>query len=70
MFAAYGRNVWFFMFFQTRENHFTEGLYLAGVEAADEAETPAGWVKWTGIYVFPNSEVINGKLGYGVDTDR
>lgn len=29
------------------ENHFTEGLYLAGVEAADEVEPPAGWVKWT-----------------------
>lgn len=29
------------------EDHFTEGLYLAGVEVADEAEAPAGWVKWT-----------------------
>lgn len=29
------------------ENHFTEGLYLAGVEVADEAEAPAGWAKWT-----------------------
>lgn len=33
--------------FRPWENHFTEGLYLAGVEVADKAETPAGWVKWT-----------------------
>lgn len=33
--------------FKPWENHFTEGLYLAGVEVADEAEAPAGWVKWT-----------------------
>lgn len=26
--------------------------------------------KWTGIYVFSRSEVINGKFGYGADTDR
>lgn len=26
---------------------FKEGLYLAGVECADEAEAPDGWVKWT-----------------------
>lgn len=33
--------------FQPWENHFSEGLYLAGVEVTDEAEPPAGWVKWT-----------------------
>lgn len=33
--------------FKPWENHFTEGLYLAGVEAADEVAPPAGWVKWT-----------------------
>lgn len=26
---------------------FSEGFYLAGVECSDEAEPPAGWVKWT-----------------------
>lgn len=29
------------------EKHFTEGVYLAGVEVREEAEAPAGWVKWT-----------------------
>lgn len=29
------------------ENHFSEGLYLAGVECLDDAEAPAGWTKWT-----------------------
>ena len=33
--------------FRPWENGFTEGLYLAGVEAADGSEAPAGWVKWT-----------------------
>lgn len=33
--------------FKPWENDFTEGLYLAGAEAADQAEAPAGWVKWT-----------------------
>ncbi len=28
------------------ENNFTKGLYLAGVEVEDDAEAPAGWVKW------------------------
>ena len=26
--------------------HFSEGLYLAGVECETDAEAPAGWVKW------------------------
>lgn len=28
------------------ENHFSEGLYLAGVECIDDAEAPTGWTKW------------------------
>lgn len=26
---------------------FSKGLYLAGVECSDDAETPDGWTKWT-----------------------
>jgi len=33
--------------FQTWENDFTQGLYLAGAEVTDDAMPPAGWVKWT-----------------------
>ena len=29
------------------ENDFSNGLYLAGIECADEADPPEGWVKWT-----------------------
>ena len=29
------------------EDGFTKGLYLVGVETADESEPPDGWVKWT-----------------------
>lgn len=29
------------------EDNFTKGLYLAGVEVIDDAESPQGWVKWT-----------------------
>ena len=29
------------------EDHFSKGLYLAGVECVDDAEPPAGWTKWT-----------------------
>ena len=28
------------------EKDFREGLYLAGIESRDDAEAPAGWVKW------------------------
>ena len=28
------------------KNNFSEGLYLAGVEVAEDAEAPAGWTKW------------------------
>lgn len=29
------------------EEEFSQGLYLAGVECDDAAETPKGWTKWT-----------------------
>lgn len=29
------------------EEDFSKGLYLAGVECADDAEAPQGWTKWT-----------------------
>ncbi len=32
--------------FRPWEDGFTQGLYLAGVEAAEGAEAPDGWVKW------------------------
>lgn len=32
--------------FQPWEDGFTRGLYLAGVECADDADAPAGWTKW------------------------
>lgn len=32
--------------FQPWEDHFSKGLYLAGVECADDAQAPEGWTKW------------------------
>ena len=32
--------------FMPWENNFKEGLYLAGAECLDDAQAPAGWVKW------------------------
>ena len=32
--------------FRPWEEGFSKGLYLAGVECADDAEAPAGWTKW------------------------
>ncbi|WP_206459294.1 GyrI-like domain-containing protein [Anaerovorax sp. IOR16] len=32
--------------FKPWEDNFTKGLYLAGVEVEDDAQPPAGWVKW------------------------
>lgn len=32
--------------FQPWEENFTKGLYLAGVECADDAQAPEGWTKW------------------------
>ena len=37
----------FSRFFRPWEDNFTKGLYLAGVECADDAQTPEGWTKWT-----------------------
>lgn len=36
----------FSMQFLPWQNHFSEGLYLAGVEVNDDAEAPNGWTKW------------------------
>ena len=33
--------------FKPWEDDFSKGLYLAGVECVDNAETPDGWTKWT-----------------------
>lgn len=33
--------------FKPWEDGFSKGLYLAGVECVDNAETPDGWTKWT-----------------------
>lgn len=33
--------------FEPWEDEFSRGLYLAGVECADCAQAPSGWVKWT-----------------------
>ncbi len=32
--------------FKPWENGFSKGLYLAGIEAKDDAEAPIGWKKW------------------------
>lgn len=32
--------------FQPWEDGFSKGLYLAGIECADDAEPPEGWTKW------------------------
>lgn len=37
----------FSLSFMPWEDNFSRGLYLAGAECTDEAEPPAGWVKWT-----------------------
>lgn len=33
--------------FKPWQDGFSKGLYLAGVECADDAEAPDGWTKWT-----------------------
>lgn len=33
--------------FQPWEDGFSKGLYLAGIECANDAEPPEGWMKWT-----------------------
>ena len=32
--------------FQPWEDHFSQGLYLAGVEVREDAQPPEGWVRW------------------------
>lgn len=33
--------------FKPWEDHFSKGLYLAGIECTDDAQPPKGWTKWT-----------------------
>lgn len=40
--------------FKPWEDHFSRGLYIAGVECVPYAEAPAGWTKW----VVPGYEYI------------
>lgn len=40
--------------FQPWEDNFSKGLYLAGVEAEEDAQAPEGWTKWT----LPASEYL------------
>lgn len=40
--------------FNPWEDGFSRGLYLAGVECADDAEAPEGWTKW----VIPGFEYV------------
>lgn len=45
--------------FRTWENDFRAGIYLAGVECEDYAETPRGWIKW----VVPGYEYLYAECG-------
>lgn len=40
--------------FRPWENNFSEGYYLAGIEAEDQAEAPETWIKW----VIPSYEYL------------
>ena len=40
--------------FKPWEDHFSKGLYLAGVECQDDAQAPAGWTRW----VIPGYEYL------------
>ncbi|MBQ4321098.1 MAG: AraC family transcriptional regulator [Oscillospiraceae bacterium] len=33
--------------FEPWEENFSKGIYLAGVECAEDAQAPEGWTKWT-----------------------
>lgn len=44
--------------FKPWEDGFSKGLYLAGVECADDAQPPAGWTKWT----IPGYEYIRAEV--------
>lgn len=44
--------------FNTWEDNFTKGLYLAGVEVRDDVETPNNWIKW----IVPATEYLYVKV--------
>ena len=49
-------------------DEFKNGLYLAGVECKDDAEAPAGWVKWTiPGFVYLRIEANEGAFERGLD---
>lgn len=47
--------------FNPWEDHFSKGLYLAGVECDDHAEASEGWTKW----VIPGYEYLYVECGNG-----
>ena len=49
------------MRFEPWEDNFSKGLYLAGVEAKDDAVAPEGWTKWT----IPGYEYLHVKVEGG-----
>ncbi len=49
--------------FKPWEDDFSKGLYLAGIEAAEDARPPEGWVKW----IIPGYEYLYVKCE-GADT--
>lgn len=51
--------------FQPWEDGFRKGLYLAGVECADDAAAPDGWTKW----IIPGYEYIVVENHHGVFED-
>lgn len=46
--------------FQPWQEGFRKGLYLAGVECADDAQPPAGWTKW----VVPGFEYLRAECDH------
>lgn len=50
--------------FSPWEDHFSKGLYLAGVEVRDDAAAPPSWVKWT----VPAFEYLYAKAENGYET--
>lgn len=51
--------------FKPWEDGFRKGLYLAGVECADDAEAPEGWTKW----IIPGYEYLVAENYNGVFED-
>ena len=47
--------------FRPWEDGFSRGLYLAGVECADDAEAPAGWTRW----IIPGYEYLRAERESG-----